>query len=1607
MKKLWLITLTLIMALTLCFGLTACGDKTVEQLQNELGALLEGGNFKEGSVLNVNDITAERATEILGKLEDNGITIDDETKAYIYDIFVTKDNSEVQPDGKVKVTVPMPADEKAEGYNVYHMKDNGAVEVIPSTYKDGKVSFETDGFSSYIFTPTYNCVVSGILDSDVTGIVVDTDNTVVYDPNGDTPLPNFESVKVTAVAPNGTFVLSADKYTIDLGGLDATKPGSYTVTYTYNKNTDIKATVNVVVLNEAVRIMVENYGWGGHTDILGEIFVEKGEEVTINAYLDDEERFIFSGWYQNDFGTRVAGAMTYTFTATEDVTLIARFEKNTKVDLIIEAYCMSNGMLSDQVDILVDGFHLKEENMEMILRQLHVGKILHLEAHSPDESLRFVGWYEVRKNDEFNDAVYREPISEEMFLSYQIRDLDVHLIALFADDTPYSNAQIIGADQDGELIVNGESVGISTTLEVGKTYTFDVNIGEDYRFLYWQIEEYNRSFTIENVTLEYKVIPASRHVYAVCEPIFVDMKMAYGKDEYTFKAGDDVFAQLQSADVRLFLPSGSSMWSTYGQTHTIDYVNLDPSKVGTYCIVYECLSNPELYAKVTVHIISTEISFNATANKGTLMIDGEDIGSAYSATYADGYGKVTLTAKGVENTVFKGWYVVNGNTTELVSTDETFTFEIDKTTSVYADFEYVVTDLVVDMGDLIYDVTLLEKYESISIPDFNAICKEGGTSEKWKTDYIIFGKIKSISNTTWGNMIIVDDQGNELHVYGLYLEDGTRYGKMETKPAVGDFIAVHGKPYLYGTEPEMQKGYLLNATPILPSFENVTVHAYTPEGSSVLRADEFTVNTSALNPAKPGEYLVTYTYKENPEIKATVTVKVLANAPVDFSAWVNGGTLLLDGVEIGPDYFETFKDGFGKITLTAVGEENTVFKGWYTNEDNPTLISTDATYTFEFDENIYVYAEFEYTATEIWLDGMNMGFDTDGGITNIYLPVQGTYDPNRILVFALINGEPEALTADEYTIDLGGFNGTNPAKGDYVLTFTYKANPELKATHMIRVLDEENLVNFNASSAPGGRVNVDKPYDQFNKGEQVTVTVELRSESDYEFLGWYTVDASGAVGTTCVSTERTYTVTLNETTYLYAKIEPKITRLEVEGYEGEPTRIHISKFWLADREIKVYACGALGKRVELTANDYTVDMGGLNLTNPVVGKYTITYTYKADTSITYTVTVWVYDADYTFSADQDSPDNGWLLFEGSLTHAVEPYQYISGEEITITAAAKEGYTFLGWYLAIDHDTHVEYELITTDATYTFTIDKDTKIQAKFGAPVTEIDLGGANPITVYRGEFVDLSHIGVWSYSLIESRNLNTDEYTVDLGGLDVNDPVAGTYTITYTYKETPELTATLTVTVLKRSYYVEVTSDSGRFKYNGDETMHLFEKIEEGTTIVLEAVIPNPMYRAFLGWNKFDYETGEWKLYSTNKILTLVVEESAEGEIRLRPVYGYVTRNLEMYVMGHNKLYEAGVQHWNFDDMGYWDEELGRYIACGNIDLYADSEYATDIAKLFENFHIFAADCNGHRQQISHEDLTIDLGDYKAEEGWYEIKVSYGSFTMTVNVMVMPAENA
>ena len=56
--------------------------------------------------------------------------------------------------------------------------------------------------------------------------------------------------------------------------------------------------------------------------------------------------------------------------------------------------------------------------------------------------------------------------------------------------------------------------------------------------------------------------------------------------------------------------------------------------------------------------------------------------------------------------------------------------------------------------------------------------------------YRVSGQVVEVYNTTYGNLIIKDEYGNTLNVYGTWGADGTRYDKMSDPPKVGDTITV-------------------------------------------------------------------------------------------------------------------------------------------------------------------------------------------------------------------------------------------------------------------------------------------------------------------------------------------------------------------------------------------------------------------------------------------------------------------------------------------------------------------------------------------------------------------------------------------------------------------------------------------------------------------------------------------------------------------------------------------------------------------------------------------------------------------------------------------------
>ena len=150
MKKIFVTLSCICLLIAIAFSFTGCFDKTVTTLQNDSGLIIDGGGFKEGSSLVCNEIKAETedAKEVLSVIADE--EYDKEANVYIYDIHVTKDGVKVQPDGKVKVTLPVPNIE-VDKYLVFHIMDDDSVEKFSATVADGKITFEVSSFSRFVF----------------------------------------------------------------------------------------------------------------------------------------------------------------------------------------------------------------------------------------------------------------------------------------------------------------------------------------------------------------------------------------------------------------------------------------------------------------------------------------------------------------------------------------------------------------------------------------------------------------------------------------------------------------------------------------------------------------------------------------------------------------------------------------------------------------------------------------------------------------------------------------------------------------------------------------------------------------------------------------------------------------------------------------------------------------------------------------------------------------------------------------------------------------------------------------------------------------------------------------------------------------------------------------------------------------------------------------------------------------------------------------------------------------------------------------------------------------------------------------------------------------
>lgn len=90
-----------------------------------------------------------------------------------------------------------------------------------------------------------------------------------------------------------------------------------------------------------------------------------------------------------------------------------------------------------------------------------------------------------------------------------------------------------------------------------------------------------------------------------------------------------------------------------------------------------------------------------------------------------------------------------------------------------------------------------EGYKVTPISDALAAGEKLSDNQATSEFYYIKGTVKSTPNSTYGNLYLVDENGDEIYVYGLYDINGKRYDSMSEKPKAGDTILVYSTIYKY------------------------------------------------------------------------------------------------------------------------------------------------------------------------------------------------------------------------------------------------------------------------------------------------------------------------------------------------------------------------------------------------------------------------------------------------------------------------------------------------------------------------------------------------------------------------------------------------------------------------------------------------------------------------------------------------------------------------------------------------------------------------------------------------------------------------------------------
>ena len=411
----------------------------------------------------------------------------------------------------------------------------------------------------------------------------------------------------------------------------------------------------------------------------------------------------------------------------------------------------------------------------------------------------------------------------------------------------------------------------------------------------------------------------------------------------------------------------------------------------------------------------------------------------------------------------------------------------------------------------------------------------------------------------------------------------------------------------------------------------------------------------------------------------------------------NQGSVLVSGSFTPPTKITTMNIPNGAtFSLIASPKTGYHFVGWYTNEScTGTPFSTDTIIQEEATANKKLYVKFAKDDESKCVVNFisTLGGSVEGEKSR--LVAKGTNiiasyivnDGYRFKGWSLTEGGDYVSTYNPYSFTVNG---------DMTIYLTFERIPE----YTVDLSKTEGCSKIDGTSGIDGSKKFRDDYP---------VTVIAHAKEGYTFEGWY--DNSAFNGSP-LSTAQYYTFTPNSNVTLYPKFkkdaEEYLFRISFPTINTTVTSSHgtqniqgvISGSEKADTNITVKAIVENG--YEFVGWYDNSSYSG----SPLSTDSTYTFTLNKETYIYAKfdkIPEYYFNINFRTAEGMVDYSLGSMHVQGTISGSC-----LKGTNITVTATPRDNYQFVGWC-----DNSYNGSVLSTSATYTFAVNKDTNIYAKF------------------------------------------------------------------------------------------------------------------------------------------------------------------------------------------------------------------------------------------------------------------------------------------------------